>query len=243
MRKTCCSTIAAAVLCTIPVGMALSQEHGGHGAAEERKSAEQTPAESAKPLPLCPVMGEPVHFNVRTMTDDGPVYFCCESCIKKFKAEPRKFEAKLAKQRAALEKRDRIQVNCPITGNPIDGKTEIVTRGRSVSFCCARCVSKFDSADNSDVDNKRLDANLEGCFTYQTRCPVSEEKVDPTIFTDLPTGQRIYLCCSGCSDKLRKAPAKYAKNLAAQGIPIDPEKVSSAGPTSKKAEPGNHKHP
>lgn len=243
MRKTCCSTIAATLLFAFPVGTALSQEHGGHGTADGKKTAEQKPADSDRKLPLCPVMGETVDFAVKTMTDDGPVYFCCEPCIKKFTKEPAKYAEKLAAQREALKKLERIQVTCPISGNPIDGKTQIVTRGKPVSFCCARCVSKFDSAGNSDSDNRRLDAKLEDCYTYQTRCPVSGDKVDPTVFTDLPTGQRIYLCCSGCADKLLKEPAKYAERLAAQGTPIDPAKVTAADPKAKKTEHGDHKHP
>ncbi|MFQ5495237.1 MAG: hypothetical protein ACE5EX_07625, partial [Phycisphaerae bacterium] len=39
-------------------------------------------------LPNCPIMGESVDFSVSTMTDDGPVYFCCPGCIKKFKKNP-----------------------------------------------------------------------------------------------------------------------------------------------------------
>lgn len=244
MRKTCCSTIAAALLCAFPVGTAMSQEHGGHGSADGKQTAEQKPADSHRKLPLCPVMGETVDFTVKTMTDDGPVYFCCDPCIKKFEKEPAKYTEKLTAQREALRKMERIQVTCPVSGNPIDGKTTILARDKKVvDFCCKRCVSKFENVDNTEADNKRLNAKLEACYTYQTRCPVSGDKINPTAFTDLPTGQRIYLCCSGCSEKLLKDPAKYAPKLAEQGINVDLKKLQGEKP--KKDEHDGHKqdHP
>ncbi|HMQ16893.1 MAG TPA: hypothetical protein PKC49_13055, partial [Phycisphaerae bacterium] len=131
-------------------------------------------------------------------------------------------------------------VTCPISGNPVDGKTQIVTRGKAVSFCCERCVSKFDSRHNTAADNKRLDVKLEACYTYQTRCPVSGDKIGPKAFTDLPTGQRIYLCCPGCSEKLLKDPAGYAPKLAEQGINVDVKKLQGEKP--KADEHGGHKH-
>ncbi|MGE0479951.1 MAG: hypothetical protein AB7Q17_05705 [Phycisphaerae bacterium] len=243
MRTTGFAALAAIVLWALPLNDALAQEHGGQHAHGEKQPDQQKSGDKAKELPLCPVMGEPVDFSVKTMTEQGPVYFCCAPCIKKFVKEPARYATKVAAQRDALKKMERVQVTCPISGNPIDGKTQIVSRGKAVSFCCERCVSKFDSRDNTDADNRRLDAKLEECYTYQTRCPVSGDKIDPTAFTDLPTGQRIYLCCSGCGEKLLKQPAKYASKLAEQGVPIDPEKLSAGDPKSKPTERGEPKHP
>jgi YHS domain-containing protein len=51
------------------------------------------------------------------------------------------------------------------------------------------------------------------------------DTIDPTVFTDLPTGQRIYFCCPACNAKLRANPEKYAKNLEKQGVHVDVKKL------------------
>ncbi|RMF77332.1 MAG: hypothetical protein D6744_11455, partial [Planctomycetota bacterium] len=35
-------------------------------------------------LPNCPVSGEPIDFLSAIETDEGPVYFCCKMCMKKY---------------------------------------------------------------------------------------------------------------------------------------------------------------
>jgi len=72
--------ILASIVLLAGTAVALAQhQHGQH-----KKATPDTKQDKKGPkLPLCPVMGEAVDFNVKTMTDQGPVYFCCEGCIKK----------------------------------------------------------------------------------------------------------------------------------------------------------------
>lgn len=230
------STITA-LLFTIPFGSAIAQEHGGHGAADEKKIAEPKHADSGKRLPLCPVMGEPVDFTLKAMTDDGPVYFCCDMCIPKFKKDPAKYAEKVATQRAALEKRERVQVTCPVDGKGVDGKLTAEVSGHKIAFCSKNCQAKYAEHPGT------FKAKLADSYTYQTRCPISGEKIQPNVFTDLSTGQRIYFCCASCGDKLLKDPAKYAPKLEEQGVMIDPKKLSAPDSKAKKDEHGEHKHP
>lgn len=173
-------------------------------------------------LPKCPVMDEPIDFTIRTMTDDGPVYFCCDMCIKKFNENQSRYADKAAKQREMLAKRDRIQVSCPLSGNPIDEKIYVESDGKKVYFCCNGCKGKYAAAP------KQYEAKLAGSYTYQTKCPVMGEEIDPTSYQDLPTGQRIYFCCPGCDKKFMKDPAKYAKKLEKQGVNVDVKKLKKA---------------
>lgn len=177
---------------------------------------------AASKLPACPVMGEPVDFNIFTMADDGPVYFCCKSCVKKYQNAPGEFADKVAEQRALLKKLPRVQVVCPISGKPIDKSVFTEQSGEKVYFCCADCKAKF--AD----DPAAYHAKLEASYTYQTKCPVMGGDIDPASYSDLPTGERVYFCCKGCDSKLRSDPEKYAPKLAAQGINIDVAKLKSA---------------
>lgn len=174
-------------------------------------------------LPKCPVMGDPVDFSVKTMTKDGPVYFCCPMCIEKYKKTPDKYADEVKEQRKALAKLPKVQVTCPVSGEPVDSKVSIEQKdGKKVYFCCKDCVKKYEA------DPSKYAASLAGSYTYQTRCPVMGETIDPKAFIKLKTGETIYFCCKGCDKKFLKDPAKYAPNLESQGIQIDPKKVEVA---------------
>ena len=191
----------------------------GAAHAQHKEDAQSAPPAAKEPkLPACPVSGEPVNFLVSTMTADGPVYFCCKDCIKTFEADPAKYAEKITAQRQMLKKMDRIQVTCPVTGEPIDGKSSALVNGKKIEFCCKDCVSAFEK------DPAKYKAKLEASYTYQTKCPVTGEKINPLRFVDLPSGQRVYLCCPGCMPKFKKDPAKYAPQLGAQGIKIEVKK-------------------
>lgn len=216
------------VLTTIWVGepMAMAQHEGDdrgmHLQAETHSRGMAGTQDAQSSLPLCPVMGDPVDFNIKTMTDEGPVYFCCPMCIKKFNENPDKYAEKVARQRKQLHERERIQVTCPVSGEPVD-KNVLISRGdEKIYFCCAGCKPKYEA------DPKKYAAKLEASYTYQTHCPVMGGKIDPTAFTDLPTGERIYFCCSGCDKKFLTDPAKYAQNLEKQGIHLNMEKLMKA---------------
>lgn len=237
MRTTCGTFIAATLICMVPFSPAWAQEHGGKHDQHEKKPAEQKPADQAKELPKCPVMGETINFSVKTMTDDGPVYFCCDMCIPKFKKDPAKYAEKLAAQRTALEKLDRVQVSCPVDGKSVDGKLTAEVGGHSIAFCSKHCQAKYTEHPGA------FKAKLADSYTYQTRCPVSGEKIQPDSFTDLSTGQRIYFCCGNCSSKLLKDPAKYAPKLAEQGVTIDPKKAAAPDAKPKTDDHNGHKHP
>lgn len=218
---------------------ALAQDHHGgpgkRGADVEAKDKKSEAGKGPRKLPLCPVMGDEVDFHVQAMTADGPVYFCCPMCISKFEKEPEKYAEKLAAQREALKKLERIQVKCPVTGNPIDGKTFVMHEGQGVWFCCGRCVEEYQK------DAAKYRARLQAAVTYQTVCPVGGEKIDPTVYRDLPTGQRVYFCCKGCGDKLLEEPAKYAHNLEKQGIRLDLKKLKEA-PKNQERQDEAHDH-
>lgn len=235
MRTSLRATLAATMIFIFPASAAWAQ-CGPHGQAAKQQ-AEQKTNQPAKEMPRCPVMGEPVDFSVKTMTEDGPVYFCCEMCIPKFKKDPAKYAEKLAAQRAALEKLDRVQVSCPVDGKSVDGNLTADVNGHKIAFCSTECQAKYVEHPGA------FKAKLADGYTYQSLCPVSGEKIHPDAFADLRTGQRIYFCCPKCSEKLLKDPAKYAPKLEEQRVKIDPETVTAADAKAKKDEHGDHKHP
>lgn len=183
-----------------------------------------TPATAGESdMPNCPVMGEPIDLKVSTATETGPVFFCCKGCVKRYNANPSKYAKDVAKQRAFLAKRDKVQVTCPVTGEAVDHKTTIQHEGKTVAFCCKGCVSKFKN------DPSRYRKNLANSYTFQTKCPVMDEEIDPAVFTTLASGQNIYYCCKGCEKRMLGNPEKYAARLASQGFGYSPKELVKKG--------------
>jgi YHS domain-containing protein len=210
-------TLVTAVLVAGPQGT-LAQEHEGrHDAAGQHAGNGQNAA--ADELPLCPVMGEPVNLAVSVATDEGPVYFCCDDCVPKYKAHPEKYADKVAAQRTALAHRPKVQTVCPVSGKPVDTEVFIEKNGQKVYFCCKGCIGKYEAHPETYAKT------LANSYTYQTRCPVMGGEIDPQAFVRVAGGRKIYFCCKGCEDKLFADPAKYLPNLAAQGISISPDQM------------------
>ncbi|HUU96683.1 MAG TPA: hypothetical protein VM487_13165 [Phycisphaerae bacterium] len=226
------STLALLFLWVTPFN-AFAQHKHGRGEMQGKHGEQES---KGPKLPLCPVMGDPLDFSVKTMTDAGPVHFCCENCIEKFTKSPDKYAKKVAAQREALKAMPRVQVSCPSCGKPADNKVFSERGGNKVYFCCTDCKSKYER------DPDKYTAKFEASYTYQTRCPVMGGEIDPTAFVDLPTGQRVYFCCQGCDDKLLKDPEKYVAKLAAQGINVDVSKLKGGQGQHAGEGHGSHGH-
>lgn len=185
------------------------------------QTADAKPAAKAEmKLPMCPIMDETVDFSTKLATDDGPVFFCCPECMEKYKTDPAKYADKVAAQRAALSKMDRVQVACPMSGDAVDPTTATEIGGQKVAFCCERCREKYAS------EPAKYKGKLENSYTYQTKCPVSDRGISPTAFADLATGQRVYFCCKGCPERFKADPAKFADALKKQGVHVDVKKLT-----------------
>ncbi|MBF0225280.1 MAG: hypothetical protein HQK76_07475 [Desulfobacterales bacterium] len=50
----------------------------------------------------------------------------------------------------------------------------------------------------------------------QTICPVMGGKINKNLYVDY-NGQRIYVCCPGCIDTVKKDPEKYIKKINENG--------------------------
>lgn len=223
---------AIAIVFALIVGSSSVKAQNGHDEHGNGKPNDKKKVKKPE-LPKCPVMGDPVDFSIKTMTKDGPVYFCCKMCINTYTTKPEKYTKEVIAQRAALAKLPKIQVTCPVAGKTIDKKVFIGTGDKKVYFCCKDCVEKYKK------DATKYKAKLSDSYSYQTKCPVMGGKIDPKAFVTLPTGQKVFFCCKGCDTKFLKDPAKYVDTLKAQGTKIDPKKIKAG---EKKTEDKSHKH-
>lgn len=177
--------------------------------ADDKPKADDKSAKVA--IPDCPVMGEPVNFLVHTDTAEGPVYFCCGMCIGKYKKDTAKYAKAVTEQRAALAKLPKVQVTCPMCDKAPAKDVTADHKGEKVHFCCKDCLATYNKEPAKYADK------LAGCYTYQTRCPVGGEKIDPNSSITLAKGGKIYFCCDKCIGAFEKDVAKYAPKLEEQG--------------------------
>lgn len=190
---------------------------GAVSAGEQEKVAD---------VPKCPVSGEDANLAKSFDTDLGPVYVCCKGCAKKVRRNSRQYAAKITAQHKTLAKLDRIQVSCPISGDPIDPAAYFEQDGKKVYACSKKC------ADEIKKNPGKYKQALLASYTYQTKCPVSGERIDPAASLKLTSGGSIHFCCKSCKKKFVADPTKYAKKLEEQHISADLaslEKKSSEG--------------
>ena len=222
--------ITATVAAVIFVGT------GGDLAVAQGTAGSQTKAAESKPLPDCPVMGEPIDFSMSVATDDGPVYFCCKACIKKYEGNSKKYAKPIAAQRVSLAKRAKVQVVCPVSGEVPLKKFVVEHNGEKVSFCSNGCVGKFKK------NPAKYQSALSNSYTFQTKCPVMGGDIDPETFTVLASGLKVYYCCAACEKPLFADPAKYLPKLAAQGYALEAKDLKKAGTPSSDEGHKGHDH-
>jgi YHS domain-containing protein len=84
-------------------------------------------------------------------------------------------------------------------------------------FTIVALITVLAFAVSADETKPKADAKAQKELKNQTHCPVMGGKIDSTVFTDIQ-GQRVYHCCPGCGDPMKKDPDKYFKKAAADGI-------------------------
>jgi YHS domain-containing protein len=160
---------------------------------------------------LCPVSGKPASFSHKVMTDDGPVFFCCDNCPKKFKADPAAYSEKVEAQRKVLATLPRVQTSCPMSGKPINKEAFVEQDGKKVYFCCNDCKAEYQK------EPAKYKGKLAGSYTYLSvpACPVSGK---PVIFANsvMTKDGPVYFCCKGCPKEFEANTAKYEAKAAEQ---------------------------
>jgi YHS domain-containing protein len=105
-----------------------------------------TLASAEKPQTTCPVSGKAIDKTSSPHLDwqGQRIYFCCNDCPGKFRADPEAYFAKAAAEGVVFEN---VQTTCPVSGEKLGemGKAAHVDyKGRRVMFCCGACVKNFN---------------------------------------------------------------------------------------------------
>lgn len=141
-------TLAIASIAMLFVFSGLTQAQHSHGKScksECSSKCESTTHHSsglvADTVKLCPVSGEPVDHDGTSVkfTYLGKEYeFCCEGCVKKFKAEPMKYI--------------KDELKCPVMGETAKQDVFTTVDGVKYYFCCPNCIKKFESNPQKYLD-------------------------------------------------------------------------------------------
>jgi YHS domain-containing protein len=150
----------------------------------------------------CPVTGKPIRKDFSVEQDGLKVYFCCPSCPPKFKESPTEYLPAVYRQVYPQN----VQVNCPVMGGPLDGKTFIEYQGRQIGFCCDGCPEKFKA------DPAKYLANKKQWTTEQVHCPVTGKAIEPKVRSEYQ-GKTVYFSTEEAQLGFKADPARYTAAL------------------------------
>src|SRR6185436_1305077 len=140
------SLLALAVLMTA-AGMIAASLFAAEPKAEG-KAETKAPGKEVK----CPVSGKAVTSNDWLEWEKARVYFCCPNCPAAFKKDPSKYAAKAHLQMVQTEQLK--QVNCPLTGKPMNPEKTVDVSGVKVVFCCDNCKGTVEKLKGDEQIEK-----------------------------------------------------------------------------------------
>jgi YHS domain-containing protein len=132
------------------VGIASSQPFPLEGVAFAGEAAAGKEPRKKDPLSKtllaarCPVTGDSVSKEFSIDYRLGKLYFCSAECIKTFRADRAKYEAKANAQLVITGQFE--QVHCPVTGDKVAPRVRMKICGVDVGFSSADCAKKVRRA-------------------------------------------------------------------------------------------------
>jgi hypothetical protein len=186
---------------------------------------------------LCPATDRPVDREICERFRGRWLYFATDEARQQFLADPSKFADGLARQ-WSTDIPLRVQVACPVTGEPIDPAIFVGRGLKAVYFASAAARSEWERDSLRFLE--RLDRD---CYTFQTRCAACNNLIVPGARRTID-GRALYFCCTGCPrgcerDRaacLKRVDEQIAANQAAfvreRG---DLPRPAGAGPSTQSA--------
>lgn len=96
---------------------------------------------------------------------------------------------------------------CPVSNEPIDGKTFVRYQGQRVYMCCSDCTAEFNKSPEKFAKAIKAQWDAMPVYRAQVKCPVTGEKINPAVYVEEP---RYDLCFAN-----EEAKAKFTKDRKA----------------------------
>lgn len=167
------------------------------------------PASRAVPAVRCPVTNQPVDWECVARFRGRWVYFANAEARRKFLADPYEHADGVRAQWDA-NRPLRVQVRCPVTGDPVDAAIFAGEGVHAVYFASEDARRKW--LDDRAPFQPRLEAE---CYTFQTGCALCGMAINPRAQRELD-GQTLYFCCDGCAVRSAQEPAACVQRAAGQ---------------------------
>lgn len=158
---------------------------------------------------LCPVTGQPADRGICARFRGRFVYFASDAARQQFEREPARFAEQVQSQWTA-DPLLRVQVRCPVTGEPARGTVYEGCGDDAVFFASEEARRKWlaDPAAYRD----RLERE---CYTFQTGCATCGNPINPAAVKTVD-GRALYFCCTGCPMGFERDREKHLRAVDAQ---------------------------
>ncbi len=167
------------------------------------------PAKDRRAPVLCPVTDQPVQRDICEHFRGRWVYFATDEARKKFLENPYEY-ADGVRQQWDADHALRLQVKCPVTGEPVEPGI-YVGRGEDAIYFATE-----DARDKWLLSSKPYERRLaEECYTFQTVCPVSGAAIDPQVFREVGA-RTIYFKCEHCRGEFDTDKTTYLRRFLEQ---------------------------
>lgn len=177
--------------------------------AQEKDGPSKTERFLAQAQQICPVtgkdltsMGGPIKAEVEGQT----VFLCCRGCVGR-PLNPKHW--KTAQSNLRLARLALAQRVCPVTGKDLfsmGGPVKAKVGEETFFLCCKACFKGKIQQEHWD----QVQANL---IAAQGKCPVMGRPLPKDAKSTLVDGQRIFVCCPPCTEKVKADPEQSLAKL------------------------------
>lgn len=119
----------------------------------------------------------------------------------------------------ADEQKAKPQETCPVMKGKINKALYVDAEGKRIYVCCKGCIATIKKDPKKYI--KKLEDRGETVATLQTKCPVMGGAINKKLYVDAG-GKRLYVCCNGCQETIKKDPEAHIKKIVDAGeVPYD----------------------
>ncbi len=204
--------------------------------------------------PICGMTVEPETAAGNFEFEGETYYFCAESCLNKFRQNPKQYLDKPSVQNAPVqisrtradEKTDHIDPACGMTVEPETAAGNFEFEGETYYFCTESCLNKFRQNPKQYLDKQSVqNAPVQ---ISRTHADEKTDYIDPvcgmTVNPESAAGnfeferETYYFCAESCLNKFRQNPKQYLDKQSIQNAPVQISKIRVEDETQNGDAPG-----
>jgi len=156
-------------------------------------------------------MGEPIVH----VKDGREVRFCCAGCIKRYDADPAKYNAKVDEKLIAGQEKNYPLSTCINSGEDLGtGAKSFIVGNRLMKTCCGDCEKAVKAEPAKFL--AKLDAAVkekQGPTYAAKTCPISGKPIEGSGVEIVLANHLVRLCCEACKGGVEKEPAAVLSKL------------------------------